>query len=77
MPHQAMPSNSPALIASCTRSQGSVTGTTPNRVRKRPAVGKVKMRFPRRSASARIGSTVRKWQGSQEPALIQVTPVRA
>ena len=73
MPDQAMPSSSPVCTATSMSSQGRVTGTTPKRDRNLPAVGKVKTRLPLRSSRLRIGSTVLKWQGSQAPALSQVT----
>src|SRR5512134_2444745 len=73
MPDQQMPSSSPVWIATCTSPQGSVTGTTPNRVRNLPAVGKVNTRRPFKSASRLMGFTVLKLQGSQEPELSQVT----
>ena len=74
MPDQAMPSSSPVCTAISMSSHGSVTGTTPKRVRNLPAVGKVNTRRPFRSARRLIGFTVAKWQGSQAPALSQVTP---
>ena len=58
MPDHAMPSSAPPRRAVSTSPHGSVTGTTPKRERKRPAVGKVKTRLPRRSARLRTGSRV-------------------
>src|SRR5690606_12677613 len=73
-PDQHTPSSSPVWIATSISSHGRVTGTTPNFVRKRPPVGKVKTRSPCRSCRLRIGLVVAKLQGSQDPALSQVTP---
>ncbi len=60
MPDQARPSSSPVWIATWTSPQGSVTGTTPNRVRNLPAVGKVKIAEALQVRDLVIGLTVLK-----------------